>query len=170
VSFDLTISSEHTQATLRWGTCFVVVLLVHALAAAKLLEHTDFADAPPGVEVVNLDLAVGDPQEQIDPIQYAPPKTVEQEVKPQEEPEQKEAEVALPKEIEQPEAVTPVPPTPPQEEQEAKAPPKVSPDVLRKWQINVNTRLNQFNRNPPTTPPRPARSFRCWRSDCRPDR
>jgi protein TonB len=145
---DLTIPSDHTQTILRWGACFAVVLLAHVVGVAKLLEHSDFADAPPGTEAVNLDLAVGDPQEQVDPIQYATPKTVEQEVKPQEEPEQKEAEVALPKEVEQPEAVTPVPPAPPQEEQEAKAPPKVSPEVVRKWQMTVNTRLNQFKRYP----------------------
>jgi len=148
VSLGLTIPSDHTQTVLRWGSCFAVVLLAHVAGVAKLLEHTDFADAPPGVEVVNLDLAVGDPQEQVDPIQYTPPKTVEQEVKPQEEPEQKEAEVALPKEVEQPQAVTPTPPAPPQEEQEAKAPPKVSPDVVRKWQMTVNTRLNQYKRYP----------------------
>ncbi len=144
----LTIPSDRTQTVLRWGTCFAVVLLAHVAGVAKLLEHTDFADAPPGVEVVNLDLAVGDPQEQVDPTQYTPPKTVEQEVKPQEEPEQKEAELALPKEVEQPQAVTPTPPAPPQEEQEAKAPPKVSPDVVRKWQMTVNTRLNQYKRYP----------------------
>jgi protein TonB len=96
---------------------------------------------------VELDLALGDPQEQIDPIQYTPPKPVEQEVKPQQEPEQKEAEVALPKEV-QPETPTPVEATPPQEEQEAKAPPKVSAEVVRKWQMTVNTRLNQYKRYP----------------------
>ena len=36
----------------------------------------------------------------------------------------------------------------PQEEQEAKAPPKVAPEVVRKWQMTVNTRLNQFKRYP----------------------
>ena len=36
----------------------------------------------------------------------------------------------------------------PQEEQEAKAPPKVAPEVVRKWQVTVNTRLNQFKRYP----------------------
>jgi protein TonB len=36
----------------------------------------------------------------------------------------------------------------PQEEQEAKAPPKVSPEVVRKWQMTINTRLNQFKRYP----------------------
>jgi protein TonB len=41
-----------------------------------------------------------------------------------------------------------MPPAPPQEEQEAKAPPKVSPDVVRKWQMTVNTRLNQYKRYP----------------------
>jgi len=147
VSMDLTSPYDRAQAMLRWVICFAVVLFAHAWAVAKLLEHPDFADAPPGTEVVNLDLAIGDPQDQIDPIQYAPPKTVEQEVKPPEEPEQKEAEVALPKEV-QPEPPTPVQPAPPQEEQEAKAPPKVSPEVVRKWQMSVNTRLNQFKRYP----------------------
>jgi periplasmic protein TonB len=138
---------ERTQTILRWVVCFAVVLLAHVVAVAKLLEHSDFADAPPGSEAVELDLALGDPQEQIDPIQYTPPKPVEQEVKPQQEPEQKEAEVALPKEV-QPETPTPVEATPPQEEQEAKAPPKVSAEVVRKWQMTVNTRLNQYKRYP----------------------
>jgi outer membrane biosynthesis protein TonB len=111
----LTIPPERTQTILRWVVCFAVVLLAHVVAVAKLLEHSDFADAPPGSEAVELDLALGDPQEQIDPIQYTPPKPVEQEVKPQQEPEQKEAEVALPKEV-QPETPTPVEATPPQEE------------------------------------------------------
>jgi periplasmic protein TonB len=148
VSFELTIPSERTQSVLRWGVCFAVMLLLHAVAVARLLEQSDFADEPPGVEVVELDLAPGDPQDQIDPIQYAPPKPIQQEVKPQEEPEQKEAEVALPKEVTQPEPPTPVEPAPPQEEQEAKAPPKVSPEVVHKWQTTVNTRLNQFKRYP----------------------
>ena len=143
----LTIPSERTQTILRWVACFAVVLLAHVVAVAKLLEHSDFADAPPGSEAVELDLALGDPQEQIDPIQYTPPKPVEQEVKPQQEPEQKEAEVALPKEV-QPETPTPVEATPPQEEQEAKAPPKVSAEVVRKWQMTLNTRLNQYKRYP----------------------
>jgi periplasmic protein TonB len=143
----LTIPSERTQTILRWGVCFAAVLLAHVAGVAKLLEHTDFADAPPGSEAVELDLALGDPQEQIDPIQYTPPKPVEQEIKPQQEPEQKEAEVSLLKEV-QPETPTPVEATPPQEEQEAKAPPKVSAEVVRKWQITVNTRLNQFKRYP----------------------
>ena len=148
MSMDLTSPYDRAQAMLRWVICFAVVLFAHAWAVAKLLEHPDFADAPPGTEVVNLDLAIGDPQNQIDPIQYAPPKTIEQDVKPQEEPDQKEADVALPKEVQQPEPPTPVQPAPPQEEQEAKAPPKVSPEVVRKWQMSVNTRLNQFKRYP----------------------
>jgi periplasmic protein TonB len=147
VSLDLTIPSDRTQTTLRWVVCFAVVLGLHVGGIAKLLEQSDFADAPPGSEAVELDLALGDPQEQIDPIQYTPPKPVEQEVKPQQEPEQKEAEVALPKEV-QPETPTPVEATPPQEEQEAKAPPKVSAEVVRKWQMTVNTRLNQYKRYP----------------------
>jgi periplasmic protein TonB len=147
VNTGLTIPSERTQAILRWGICFAVVLLAHVAAVAKLVEHSDFADAPPGIEVVNLDIAVGDPQEQVDPIPYTPPKATQDEVKPQEEPEQKDAEVALPKEVQQ---VTPTPaqPTTPQEEREEKAPPKVSPDMVRKWQMTVNTRLNQFKRYP----------------------
>jgi periplasmic protein TonB len=148
VSMGLTIPSDRTQTILRWGTCFAVVLLAHALAVARLLEHSDLADAPPGSEVVELDLALGDPQEQIDPIQYTPPKPIQQDVKPQQEPEQKEAEVALPKLVETPELPTPIVPTPSQVEQEAKAPPKVSSDVVRKWQMTVNTRLNQFKRYP----------------------
>jgi periplasmic protein TonB len=148
VSMGLSIPSDRTQTILRWGTCFAVVLLAHALAVARLLEHSDLADAPPGSEVVELDLALGDPQEQIDPIQYTPPKPIQQDVKPQQEPEQKEAEVALPKYVERPELPTPIVPTPSQVEQEAKAPPKVSSDVVRKWQMTVNTRLNQFKRYP----------------------
>ena len=148
MSMDLTMPSDRTQTILRWGICFAVVLLAHALAVARLLEQSDFADEPPGVEVVELDLAPGDPQDQIDPIQYAPPKPIQQDVKPQEEPEQKEAEVALPKEVTQPEPPTPIEPAPPQEEQEAKAPPKVSPEAVHKWQITVNTRLNQFKHYP----------------------
>jgi hypothetical protein len=148
MSMDLTMPSDRTQTILRWGICFAVVLLAHALAVARLLEQSDFADEPPGVEVVELDLAPGDPQDQIDPIQYAPPKPIQQDVKPQEEPEQKEAEVALPKEVTQPEPPTPIEPAPPQEEQEAKAPPKVSPEAIHKWQITVNTRLNQFKHYP----------------------
>jgi protein TonB len=148
MSTGLTIPSDRTQTILRWGICFVVVLLAHALAVATLLEQSDFADEPPGVEVVELDLAPGDPQDQIDPIQYSPPKPIQRDVKQQEEPEQKEAEVALPKEITQPEPPTPIEPAPPQEEQEAKAPPKVSPEAVHKWQITVNTRLNQFKHYP----------------------
>jgi periplasmic protein TonB len=148
MSTGLTILSDRTQTILRWGICFAVVLLAHALAVARLLEHSDFADEPPGVEVVELDLAPGNPQDQIDPIQYAPPKPIQQDVRPQEEPEQKEAEVALPKEVTQPEPPTPIEPAPPQEEQEAKAPPKVSPEAVHKWRITVNTRLNQFKHYP----------------------
>jgi periplasmic protein TonB len=148
MSTGLTIPSDRTQTILRWGICFAVVLLAHALAVATLLEQSDFADEPPGVEVVELDLAPGDPQDQIDPIQYSPPKPIQRDVKQQEEPEQKEAEVALPKEITQPEPPTPIEPAPPQEEQEAKAPPKVSPEAVHKWQITVNTRLNQFKHYP----------------------
>jgi protein TonB len=112
-----------------------------------LLQRSDFAEAPPSAEVVEIDVALGDPQEQIDPVQYAPPKPIEQEVQPQQEPEQKEAEVVLPKE-ERPPEPTPMQPAPQIEEQEAKAPPKASPDMVRKWQMTVNTRLNQFKRYP----------------------
>ena len=143
----LTIPSERAQTILRWVVCFAVVLMAHVVAVAKLLEHSDFADAPPGSEVVKLDLALGDPQERIDPFQYTPPKPVEQEVTPKQEPEQKEAEVALPKEV-QPETPTPVEATPPQEEQEAKARAKASPDVLRSWQMKVNERLHRFKEYP----------------------
>jgi periplasmic protein TonB len=143
----LTMPSERTQTILRWGVCFAVVLLAHALAVAALLHHSDFAEAPPSADVVELDVALGDPQEQVDPAQYAPPKPVEQEVQQQNESEQKEAEVVLPKEEQQSEP-TPVQPAPQIEEQEAKAPPKASPDMMRKWQMTVNTRLNQFKRYP----------------------
>jgi hypothetical protein len=46
----LTIPPERTQTILRWVVCFAVVLLAHVVAVAKLLEHSDFADAPPGSE------------------------------------------------------------------------------------------------------------------------
>ena len=81
-------------------------------------------------------------------IDYTPANPVQQQVKPQEEPEQKDAEVALPKEEQKPEPTPPTPQVLPQEEQEAKAPPKVAPEVVRKWQITVNTRLNQYKRYP----------------------
>jgi protein TonB len=148
VSTALTVPSDRTQTILRWGICFALVLALHVGGVAKLLEQSDLADEPPGSEVVQLDLALGEPQEQIDPVQYSPPKPIEQEVKPQQEPEQKEAEVALPKEEPKPEPPTPTEPAPPVEEQEAKAPPKASPDTVRKWQVTVNTRLNQFKRYP----------------------
>jgi len=148
VSMTLTMPSERAQTIMRWGVCFAVVLIVHAFAIARLLPRDDFADTPPSAEVVEIDVALGDPQEQIDPSQYAPPKPLEKEVQPQNEPEQKEAEVVLPKEEQQPEP-NPTPPAPQIEEQEAKAPPKAAPDMVRKWQMTVNTRLNQFKRYPP---------------------
>jgi protein TonB len=147
VSADLTIPSEHNQGLLRWGACFVVVLLLHGFAVARLLAHTDFIDAPPGAEFVEFDVALGDFTPEQDRIDYTPANPVPEELKPPEEPEQKDAEVNLPKE-EQPEPTPPTPQVLPQEEQEAKAPPKVAPEVVRKWQITVNTRLNQFKRYP----------------------
>jgi protein TonB len=140
----LTIPSEQTQTILRWGVCFAVVVGLHVGGIAKLLEQSDFADLPPGTEVVELDLAL---QERVDPVPYAPPKPIKQEVTPQQEPEQNEAEVALPKEEQQQEPPARMQPAPPQEEQ-IEAKPKVSPDDLRKWQVTVNTRLNQFKRYP----------------------
>jgi protein TonB len=146
VNVALTIPSERAQNFLRWGVCFAVVLLVHALAIAKLLEQDDFSDEPPGPQVVMVDIAadmVGDLQIERERVDSSP---IKQEVKPEQEPEQKEAEVALPKEIQEPRP-TPVE-APPQEEQVAKAPPKVSAEVVRKWQMTVNTRLNQYKRYP----------------------
>jgi protein TonB len=148
VSSALTVASDRTQTILRWGTCFAVVLALHAGGVAKLLEQRDFADEPPGAEVVELNLAVGDPQEQIDPVPYSPPKPIEQEIQPRDEPVQKEAEVALPKEEPKPEPPTPMKPAEEVDEQEAKAPNKASPEIVRKWQMTVNTRLNQFKRYP----------------------
>ena len=55
--------------------------------------------------------------------------------------------MALPKEESSPNRLR-RPQVMPQEEQEAKAPPKVPPEVVRKWQMTVNTRLNQFKRYP----------------------
>jgi hypothetical protein len=34
------------------------------------LQRSDFAEAPPSADMVELDVALGDPQEQIDPVQY----------------------------------------------------------------------------------------------------
>jgi protein TonB len=148
VRTDLTIPSERTQGLHRWGVCFVVVLLLHGLAVAKLLAHADFVDEPQGSEFVEFDVALGDFTPEQERIDYTPANPVQQEIKPKEEPEQKDAEVALPKEEQQPEPTPPTPQVMPQEEQEAKAPPKVAPEMLRKWQITVNTRLNQFKRYP----------------------
>jgi periplasmic protein TonB len=146
VNAALNIPSERAQYFLRWGVCFAVVLLVHALAVAKLLQQDDFPDEPPGPQAVVVDVAaemVGDLQAERERVDPSP---IKQDVKPEQEPEQKEAEVALAKEVQQPQP-TPVE-APPQEEQVAKAPPKVSPEAVRKWQITVNTRLNQFKRYP----------------------
>jgi protein TonB len=145
VNVALTVPSERAQDFLRWGVCFAVVLLLHALAIAKLLQQDDFSDEPPG-QVVVVDVAadmVGDLQVERERVDPSP---IKQDVKPEQEPEQKEAEVALPKEAQQP-LPTPVE-TPPQEEQVATAPPKVSAEVVHKWQMTVNTRLNQYKRYP----------------------
>ncbi|MBV8511828.1 MAG: energy transducer TonB [Xanthobacteraceae bacterium] len=148
MSNDLTIPSDRTQGLLRWGACFVAVVLLHAFAVAKLLEHSDINDAPPGSEAVEFDVALGDFTPEQQRMDYTPANPVQQQVKPEEQPEQKDAEVALPKEEQQPQPTPPTPQVMPQEEQEAKAPPKVSPDVVRKWQMTINTRLNQFKRYP----------------------
>jgi protein TonB len=148
VSTDLTIPSERTQGLLRWGICFVVVLLLHVAAVARLLAHADFVNAPPGSEAVEFDVALGDYTPEQDRIDYTPANPVQQQVKPEEQPEQKDAEVALPKEEQQPEPTPPTPQVLPQEEQEARAPPKVAPEVVRKWQMTINMRLNQFKRYP----------------------
>ena len=145
----LTIPSDRGLAVLRWVTCFAVVLLLHAFAIARLLEQSELADTPPGSDVVQLDVAIGDPQQQIDPNLATPPQIVEQKSQQLSEPEQKDAEVTLPKPDEQAEQPKPAPPAPPAEAQEAKAPPAAPPEVVRKWQITVNTRLNQFKRYPP---------------------
>ena len=148
MSTDLTIPSEHNQGLPRWGACFVVVLLLHGLAVAQFLDHADFIDEPQGSEVVEFDVAIGDYTPEQDRIDYTPANPVQQQIKPEEQPEQKDAEVALPKEEQQPEPTPPTPQVLPQEEQEARAPPKVAPEVVHKWQVTVNTRLNQFKRYP----------------------
>jgi periplasmic protein TonB len=148
VSTGLTIPSDRNQGHLRWVVCFVVVLLLHALAVTRLLAHADFLEAPPGSEAVEFDIALGDYTPEQERIDYTPANPVQQQVKPEEQPEQKDAEVALPKEEQQPEPTPPAPQVMPQEEQEAKAPPKVAPEVVRNWQMTVNTRLNQFKRYP----------------------
>ncbi len=148
MSAGLTITSDRTQGLAHWGACFVLVLLLHAVVVAKLLEHNDFSDAPPGSEAVEFDVALGElrpEQQRIDDIQAKP---VLQDVKPKEELEQNNSEVTLPKQERQPEQPTPTQAVMPQEEQEARAPPKVSPAVVRKWQITISTRLNQFKRYP----------------------
>jgi protein TonB len=148
VSTGLTIPSDRNQGHLRWVVCFVVVLLLHAIAVTRLLAHADFLEAPPGSEAVEFDIALGDYTPEQERIDYTPANPVQQQVKPEEQPEQKDAEVALPKEEQQPEPTPPAPQVMPQEEQEAKAPPKVAPEVVRNWQMTVNTRLNQFKRYP----------------------
>ena len=143
----LTTPSERTQTILRWVVCFAVVLLAHVVAVAKLLEHSDFADAPPGSEAVELDLALGDPQEQIDPIQYTPPKPVEQEVKPQQEPEQKGSRGGAAEGGSARNAYTGRGDTA-TGRTGGEGASKVSAEVVRKWQMTVNTRLNQYKRYP----------------------
>ena len=144
----LTVPSDQRVAVLRWVTCFAVVLLLHAFAIARLLEQHELADAPPGSDAVQLDVAIGDLQQQIDPTLATPPQIVEQKPQQLSEPERKDAEVTLPKPDEQAEQTNPAP-TPPVEAKEARAPPPVAPEVVRKWHITVNTRLNQFKRYPP---------------------
>jgi protein TonB len=148
VSNDLTIPSDRTQGLTRWGACFVAVLLLHAFAVAKLLEHTDINDEPPGSEAVEFDVALGDFAPEQQRLDYTPANPVQQQVKPEDQPEQQDAEIALPKEEQQPQPTPPTPQVMPQEEREAKAPPKVSPAIVRKWQMTINTRLNQFKRYP----------------------
>jgi periplasmic protein TonB len=148
VSNDLTIPSDRAQGLTRWGACFVAVLLLHAFAVAKLLEHTDINDEPPGSEAVEFDVALGDFAPEQQRMDYTPANPVQQQVKPEDQPEQTDAEIALPKQEQQPQPTPPTPQVMPQEEREAKAPPKVSPAVVRKWQMTINTRLNQFKRYP----------------------
>jgi protein TonB len=148
VSNDLAIPAERTQGLLRWAACFVAVVLLHAYAISKLLEHSDINDAPPGSEAVEFDVALGDFTPEQQRMDYTPANPVQQQVKPEEQPEEKDAEIALPKQEQQPQPTPPTPQVMPQEEQEAKAPPKVSPEVVRKWQMTINTRLNQFKRYP----------------------
>ncbi len=148
MSTDLTAPAKHTQGLLRWTTCLVVVLLLHAFVAARLLAYADFVDTPQGSAPVEFDLALGDFTPEQERIDYTPANPTRQEVKPEEEPEQKDADVALPKQEEKPEPTPPTPQIMPQEAQEAKAPPKVAPEVVRKWQVTVNTRLNQYKRYP----------------------
>jgi protein TonB len=128
--------------------CFVTVVVLHVFAVAKLLEHSDINDAPPGSEAVEFDVALGDFTPEQQRMDYTPANPVQQQVKPEEQPEEKDAEIALPKEEQQPQPTPPTPQVMPQEQQEAKAPPKVSPEVVRKWQMTINTRLNQFKRYP----------------------
>ena len=148
MSMALTVPSDQRVAVLRWVTCFAVVLLLHAFAIARLLEQSELADTPPGSDAVQLDVAIGDLQQQIDPTLATPPQSVEQKPQQLSEPERKDAEVTLPKPDEQAEQTNPAP-TPPVEAKEARAPPAVAPELVRKWHITVNTRLNQFKRYPP---------------------
>ncbi len=145
---DLYAPTDRTQALLRWATCLAVVLLLHALLVARMLAHADYIDTPQGSEAVQFDVALGDFTPEQERIDYTPANPAPQQVKPEEEPEQKDADVALPKPEEQPEPTPPTQQIMPQEEQEAKAPPKVAPEIVRKWQVTVNTRLNQFKRYP----------------------
>ena len=109
MSNDLTIPSDRTQGLARWGACFVAVLLLHAFAVAKLLEHSDINDEPPGSEAVEFDVALGDFTPEQQRMDYTPANPVQQQVKPEDQPEEKDAEIALPKQEQQPQ---PTPPTP----------------------------------------------------------
>ncbi len=148
MSTELTIASGRTQGLVHWGACFVLVLLLHTVVVARLLEHSDFSDALPGSEAVEFDVALGElrpEQQRVDETQATP---VPQDITPREQLEQNNADVALPKQEQQPEQPTPTQTVVPQEEQEARVPPKVSLEVVRKWQVTISTRLNQFKRYP----------------------
>ena len=90
MSTDLTIPSDRNQGHLRWVVCFVVVLLLHAVAVARLLAHPDFIDAPQGSQTLEFDVALGDFTPEQERIDYTPANPVREEVKPKDEPEQKD--------------------------------------------------------------------------------
>src|SRR5262245_54420094 len=145
----LTLPSERTRTIMRWGACFGVVLLAHVALVVKWVKQSDYATALPDAQIVELDADPGEPRIYVPTTLYAPPKPIEQEVRPQPEAEQTEAEVVLPKEEQQPEPLTPRQPAQKMVEQLPKAPPRVTPDMVRKWRETVSTRLNQFKRYPP---------------------
>jgi periplasmic protein TonB len=114
VSTALPALSERSP-TLLWGICFVAVLGAHVIAATALFNQRDMIDDPEGAPAVTLDLAAvaAAPSTQQDdrtpgPLKElvpettppAPPQPVEQDVHPQEQPQQL-AEVSLPKKEEQ---------------------------------------------------------------------